>query len=61
MSGQECGSVSYIIIALNVIVILQLLDLRMSIPERDYVEEALIRDEKLRKQRQWQQHNRWKK
>lgn len=50
----------YIIIALNVIVILQLLDLRMSIPERDYVEEALKRDEKLRKQRQWQQRNRWK-
>jgi len=50
----------YVIIALNIIIILQLLDIRMRIPPRDYVEEAIIRDEKLRKQKQWEQHNKWK-
>lgn len=50
----------YVIIVLNVIIIFQLIGIRMSIPERDYVEEALRRDEKQRKQKQWQQKNRWK-
>ncbi|GIP18028.1 hypothetical protein J40TS1_36700 [Paenibacillus montaniterrae] len=50
----------YVIIVLNVIIIFQLIGIRMSIPERDYVEEALSRDEKQRKQKQWQQKNRWK-
>jgi hypothetical protein len=50
----------YMIIVLNIIIILQLLDIRMSIPKRDYVEEALNRDEKQRKQKEWEQRNNWK-
>ncbi|MFC6332980.1 hypothetical protein ACFP56_10130 [Paenibacillus septentrionalis] len=41
----------YVIIALNIVIICILLDLRMSLPERDYVEEAMIRDAKTRAQK----------
>jgi|GEM_PF-2283880 len=43
----------YVIIALNIVIICLLIDIRMSIPERDYVEEAMIRDAKQRAQKQW--------
>jgi len=49
-----------VIIILNLIIILQLLDIRLRIPPRDLVEEALIRDEKRRKQLEWERRNNWK-
>lgn len=51
----------YIIIALNIVIICQLLDLRMSMPERDYVEEAMIRDAKHRAKQKTFNHNKLKK
>lgn len=50
----------YVIIALNIIIICLLIDLKMSIPERDYVEEAMIRDAKQRAQKQWLNQNKKK-
>lgn len=44
---------AYVIIALNIVIICLLIDLKMNIPERDYVEEAMIRDAKQRAQKQW--------
>lgn len=38
----------YVIIALNIVIICILLDIRMNLPDRDYVEEAMIRDAKRR-------------
>jgi len=50
----------YVIIALNIVIICLLIDLKMSIPERDYVEEAMIRDAKQRAQKQWLNQNKKK-
>ncbi|MEK4251674.1 hypothetical protein [Paenibacillus sp. FSL W7-1287] len=51
----------YLIIALNIVITCQLIDLRMSIPERDYVEEAMIRDAKHRAKQRTLNQNKLKK